>query len=81
MPEVAVDVVLANILAAPLVALAGSFAARLTPGGSIVLSGVLERQVTAVVRAYEPYFERLSHTVHDGWARIDGTHRRARATA
>jgi ribosomal protein L11 methyltransferase len=75
LPPVTVDVVLANILAAPLVELAGAFANRLVPGGRIVLSGVLERQVAQVAAAYEPYFDRLEHSVRDGWARIDGVRR------
>ncbi len=75
LPQITVDVVLANILAAPLVALAGVFANRLVPGGNIVLSGVLERQVAQVAAAYEPYFDRLEYSVRDGWARIDGVRR------
>jgi ribosomal protein L11 methyltransferase len=75
LPQVSVDVVLANILAAPLVALARQFADSLVPGGRIVLSGVLERQVTQVTAAYEPYVDRLEHCVRDGWARIDGVRR------
>jgi ribosomal protein L11 methyltransferase len=75
LPPISVDVVLANILAAPLVALASTFATRLAPGGNVVLSGLLLRQVDQVAAAYEPYFERLTHTVRDGWARIDGVRR------
>jgi ribosomal protein L11 methyltransferase len=71
LPDVEVDVLLANILAAPLVALAGAFADRLAHGGRLVLSGVLERQVAEVAAAYEPHFEYIEHCVRDGWARID----------
>jgi ribosomal protein L11 methyltransferase len=46
------DVVVANILASPLMLLAPSLAARVAPLGSIVLSGVLERQAEAVIAAY-----------------------------
>jgi ribosomal protein L11 methyltransferase len=75
LPSITVDVVLANILAAPLIALAGTFARNLAPGGSVVLSGLLERQIAQVTAAYEPYFERLAHSVRDGWVRIDGVRR------
>jgi ribosomal protein L11 methyltransferase len=75
LPDITVDVVLANILAAPLVSLAATFARCLVPGGSVVLSGILERQVAQVAAAYEPYFEHLEHTAHDGWARLDGVRR------
>lgn len=75
LPEISVDVVLANILAAPLVSLAPTFARSLLPGGSVVLSGILERQVAQVAAAYERYFEHLEHTAHDGWARLDGVRR------
>jgi ribosomal protein L11 methyltransferase len=75
LPEIHVDVVLANILAAPLVALAGTLARTVVPGGNVVLAGLLERQVAQVAAAYEPYFEQLEHTVRDGWVRIDGLRR------
>jgi len=76
LPEITADVVLANILAAPLVSLSGMFAAILSPGGHVVLSGLLIRQVAQVAAAYAPYFDRLEHTVLDGWARLDGVRRR-----
>ena len=46
------DLILANILAAPLVALAGDIAAALAPGGVVVLAGLLDSQVRRVSRAY-----------------------------
>jgi ribosomal protein L11 methyltransferase len=75
LPQIRVDVVLANILAAPLIVLATTFAKHLTPGGHVVLSGILERQVAQVAAAYEPYFCTLEQSVRDGWARIDGVRR------
>jgi ribosomal protein L11 methyltransferase len=47
-----VDVLLANIEAAVLVPLAPEFPARLAPGGTLVLSGLLAGDVAAVSRAY-----------------------------
>lgn len=42
------DLVIANILAGPLVALAGDFADVVRPGGHLLLAGLLERQEPAV---------------------------------
>src|SRR6185295_17626201 len=57
LPRIVVDAVVANILAAPLVELAPRFAAHVRPRGTVVLSGILERQVERVAAAYEPYFD------------------------
>jgi ribosomal protein L11 methyltransferase len=47
------DLIIANILAGPLVDLAPGFAAALAPGGSIVLAGLLDTQADSVIAAYE----------------------------
>ncbi|HEX5259000.1 MAG TPA: 50S ribosomal protein L11 methyltransferase [Sphingomicrobium sp.] len=47
------DLIVANILAGPLIELAEAFAKSLMPGGTIVLAGLLDTQAAAVVRAYE----------------------------
>jgi ribosomal protein L11 methyltransferase len=47
------DLIFANILAVPLVELAGDFAHALAPGGTVVLAGLLETQADAVTGAYE----------------------------
>ena len=47
------DLLIANILAGPLVELAPTFAAALAPGGTIILAGLLDSQVQAVIAAYE----------------------------
>jgi ribosomal protein L11 methyltransferase len=46
------DLILANILADPLVELAPAVARHLAPGGAVVLSGLLDRQAAGVTRAY-----------------------------
>jgi len=46
------DLVLANILAAPLIALARDLSAVIAPGGHLVLAGLLDRQQRAVANAY-----------------------------
>ena len=46
------DLLIANILAGPLVELAPAFAAAVVPGGNILLSGLLTTQEPAVRAAY-----------------------------
>lgn len=53
------DLVIANILARPLIELAPSIANATKPGGTIVLAGLLESQDAAVLAAYEPLGCRL----------------------
>ena len=47
------DLIIANILAGPLIALAPQFANALAPRGTIVLAGLLDSQSEPVSRAYE----------------------------
>jgi ribosomal protein L11 methyltransferase len=47
------DLILANILAAPLISLAPALTTRLRPGGCLVLSGLLQSQIARVQAAYE----------------------------
>jgi ribosomal protein L11 methyltransferase len=68
----AVDIVLANILAEPLLALGSTLAALVKPGGSIVLSGLLAEQAAQVATHYAAWFDIAPTSVRDGWARIDG---------
>src|SRR3546814_8001285 len=46
------DLLIANILAAPLVELAADFARAVAPGGNVLLAGLLETQECQVRRAY-----------------------------
>ena len=47
------DLIIANILAGPLIELAPGFAAALAPGANIILAGLLDTQADAVIGAYE----------------------------
>ena len=47
------DLIIANILAGPLIDLAPEFRQALAPGGTIVLAGLLDSQADAVFAAYE----------------------------
>jgi ribosomal protein L11 methyltransferase len=66
------DIVLANILAEPLLILGSTLAALVKPGGNIVLSGLLEEQAAQVAAHYAAWFDIAPTSVRDGWARIDG---------
>jgi ribosomal protein L11 methyltransferase len=46
------DLIVANILAGPLIDLSDSFAAALRPGGRVLLSGLLVEQAACVLSGY-----------------------------
>lgn len=71
LPAAPVDVVIANILATPLVELAAQFAAHLKPGGQLVLSGILSDQDREMRAAYSPWFRFGSGAQREGWLRLD----------
>ncbi|MER8407309.1 50S ribosomal protein L11 methyltransferase [Mesorhizobium sp. M0185] len=65
------DLIVANILARPLMRLAPQMAGHIALGGSIVLSGILERQRDAVIAAYVGQKFRHVRTLHrEGWVTI-----------
>ena len=60
------DLVIANILAGPLVALAGDFADAVAPRGHVLLAGLLETQEPAVRAAYRTAGFRLAARLVNG---------------
>lgn len=60
------DLLIANILAGPLVELAPDFAASITPGGSVLLAGLLETQEARVRSAYSRAGFRLAQRMVNG---------------
>ena len=72
---VAVDVLLANILSGPLCALAEGFAARVRPGGQVILSGLMEHQAAEVTAAYDAWFDTTPIAVRDGWVALQAVRR------
>jgi ribosomal protein L11 methyltransferase len=60
------DLITANILADPLCALARGTARHLAPGGSVVLSGLLDRQAARVIDAHRRAHLRLVDTLPIG---------------
>ena len=71
-PATTYPVVVANILATALDALADTLAARVAPGGRIALSGILSGQEDALVERYGAWFDALAVERLDDWIRIDG---------
>ncbi len=71
-PVAAYPVVVANILASALAALAETLAARVEPGGYIALSGILHGQEEDLLSRYTQWFDELVATRDGDWVRIDG---------
>lgn len=67
-----VDIIIANILSNPLIELAPHFANLLKPNGKIVLSGILQSQVTEVINCYQQWFAMAEPVFEGEWARLEG---------
>ena len=75
LPEQTYDIVMANILAGPLVELAPHLLAALRTNGQLVLSGILAEQAESIREAYDPYLNNLMITQKDDWIRVTGSRR------
>ena len=65
------DLVVANILAGPLVELAPAIAKSLTSCGCLLLSGILNEQAAQTVAAYRAHgFALLQHDRLEGWSTL-----------
>ena len=71
-PAARVDVLVANILAGPLIDLAPHLAKQVKLGGRMALSGILAHQAEAVAQAYRPWFTLEPPEQRDDWVRISG---------
>lgn len=71
-PTEPVDILVANILAGPLIELAPLLAGLVKEGGAIALSGILPEQADAVSTAYSEWFAMLPAKELDGWVRLEG---------
>ncbi|MCW9088310.1 MAG: 50S ribosomal protein L11 methyltransferase [Gammaproteobacteria bacterium] len=74
-PQNSVDILLANILAGPLIELAPKLAALVKPGGLIALSGILPDQANGVRQTYAQWFNMEAPVEVDGWIRLEGKKR------
>ncbi|PJD90806.1 MAG: 50S ribosomal protein L11 methyltransferase [Legionella sp.] len=63
-----VDLIIANILLAPLLRLQERFIQLLHPNALLVVSGLLNEQEQSLVEAYTPSLELLEKQNHDGWS-------------
>ncbi|PPJ43059.1 MULTISPECIES: 50S ribosomal protein L11 methyltransferase [unclassified Pseudoxanthomonas] len=74
-PVATYPIVVANILASALDALAETLAERVAPGGRIALSGILKGQEDDLLVRYAAWFDALQATQDGDWMRIDGVRR------
>ncbi|NMM41533.1 50S ribosomal protein L11 methyltransferase [Pseudoalteromonas arctica] len=71
-PEFTADIVVANILAAPLRELYSVILGLLKPGGKIAMSGILEEQAQSVADIYAPFLALDDIAVEGEWTRVSG---------
>ncbi len=69
------DIVLANILALPLIDMSEQICALLVSGGQLVLSGILYEQAEAVISAYQQAISFNPLVQQEDWIRLDGVKR------
>ncbi len=65
-----VDLLIANILLSPLLMLKQRFQQLLKENGTLVVSGILEDQVTSLIDTYQDIFTHHSSIIHEGWALV-----------
>ena len=73
-PAFQADLVVANILANPLILLAPLLAGHAGKGGRIALSGILEAQAEEVMAAYAPWFRMRVGGSDADWVLLEGLH-------
>jgi len=71
--KVKADIMVANILAGPLIFLAENIASLTKSGGKLALSGLLSHQADEVRQAYEPWFNMDGMEQMDDWIILTGT--------
>ncbi|MEL7297623.1 MAG: 50S ribosomal protein L11 methyltransferase [Pseudomonadota bacterium] len=74
-PDDGYDVVLANILAQPLMSLVETLSHALRSDGVLLLSGILEDQADAVMQKYDSFIEFAQPKRQDGWVLLEGARR------
>ena len=66
------NIIVANILAKPLIELAPYFYKKLNKDGAICLSGILEGQINIIKDTYLKYFNLSEIKIKDGWVMMSG---------
>jgi ribosomal protein L11 methyltransferase len=74
-PALHFDLIVANILARPLIELAETFAGHQSAGGRIVLSGVLDSQLPELKSRYAAWYEAFATRQLAGWGLLTGVRR------
>jgi len=74
-PSEPADLLLANILAGPLIELAPHLAALVRSGGLVALSGILRDQMMQVETAYAPWLHLHTPATRDEWVLLSGYRR------
>ncbi|GMR16314.1 MAG: 50S ribosomal protein L11 methyltransferase [Gammaproteobacteria bacterium] len=72
-PDQTTSLLLANILASPLIELAPYFADLTAPEGQIVLSGILAEQAENVLNVYQTSFDIQIWKQHEDWVCLTGS--------
>ncbi len=67
------DIVLANILAKPLIDMAEYISGLVVPGGQLVLSGILQEQTGSVLSAYQRHIAFSAPVQQEDWIRLEGS--------
>ncbi len=65
-----VDVLIANILLTPLLQLQSEFRRLLKPGGTLVVSGILNEQVEQLIVAYQNDFKHVATLTQEDWSLV-----------
>jgi len=77
MPSLNAPVVIANILAEPLISLAPTLESLCAPGGKLILSGLLQSDIKKVASAYANAFTHEQSRTREEWALMELTRKPA----
>jgi len=69
------NIVLANILAKPLIEMSTQISSLVSKDGDLVLSGILHEQAESVIAAYQPYVNMQPPVQQEDWIRLEGIRR------
>lgn len=70
--DITAEVVIANILATPLIELSELIASLVQPNGDLILSGILPQQADTVMQAYAKWIDFEPPLEDNGWIRLAG---------